>query len=158
MTQPSVVRLATHEDEAELMKLCRMLHEENGLFPMEEDMVKETLNKGFNRKGGVIGVIGRPGALEGMIYMEVGNFWYSKQPHLMELFNFVHPEHRRSSHAKALIEFAKKCAGEDVRLVIGIISNERTQAKIKLYERQLGKQAGAFFVYPPRAVASTGHN
>lgn len=153
MTQASVVRLATPADEAELLKLCRLLHEENGLFPMEDDMVLETIQKGINKTGGVIGVIGAPNNLEGMICMEVGNFWYSRQPHLMELFNFVHPDHRRSNHAKALIEFAKKCAGEDVRLVIGIISNERTKAKIKLYERQLGPQAGAFFVYPPRAVA-----
>jgi hypothetical protein len=31
-------------------------------------------------------------------------------------------------------------------LVIGVISNIRTEAKIKLYERRLPK-AGAFFVY-----------
>jgi GNAT superfamily N-acetyltransferase len=154
MACPSIVRLATPADEECLMKLCKMLHEENGLFSLEEDMVRETLRKGFERTSGVIGVIGSPDALEGVIYMEVGNFWYSRKPHLMELFNFVHPDHRKSDHAKALLDFAKKCATDDIRLVIGIISNIRTAAKVKLYERKLGKPSGAFFVYPPRETAA----
>lgn len=153
MTTASLVRLATPADEDQLMHLCRLLHEENGLFALEEDMVQETLRKGFDRTSGVIGVIGTPDHLEGVIYMEVGNFWYSRKPHLMELFNFVHPDHRKSGHAKALIKFAKQCASDDIRLVIGIISNIRTEPKVRLYERQLGKPAGAFFVYPPRDAA-----
>jgi hypothetical protein len=144
----SVVRLATPADEPELMKLCHLLHDENGIFEMDEDMVLETLQLGTNQKGGVIGVIGTPEHLEGMIYMQVSNFWYSRKPYLVELFNFVHPDHRRSNHAKSLIEFAKNCTTGDLKLVIGIISNERTKSKVKLYERQLGAPAGAFFVYP----------
>lgn len=153
MTSPSVVRLATKEDQDQLMHLCKLLHGENGIFAMDDDLVIETLKKGFDKKGGIIGVIGPSDKLEGMIYMEVSNFWYSRQPYLVELFNFVHPDYRRSNHAKSLIAFAKKCATEDVKLIIGIISNERTQAKVRLYERQLGKPAGAFFVYPPQAAA-----
>lgn len=157
MTSPSEVRLATPADREGIMALCRMLHAENGLFPMEEDLVEETIQRAFDRKGGIIGVIGAPGQLEGIIYMLVSNFWYSRKPHLEELFNFVHPDHRKSEHAKALIEFAKKCASDDVRLVIGVISNERTEAKVRLYERRLGKPTGAFFVYPPPAAAQNGH-
>lgn len=145
---PSVVRLATPEDEEQLMVLCHLLHDENGIFEMDDDMVLETLRLGTNQKGGIIGVIGTHEKLEGMVYMQVSNFWYSRQPYLVELFNFVHPEHRKSGHAKALIEFAKNCADSKTRLVIGIISNERTKAKVRLYERSLGQPAGAFFVYP----------
>lgn len=147
---PSVVRLATPADEPQLMELCRMLHDENGIFEIDEDMVLETIQQGTNKKGGIIGVIGTPEHIEGMIFMQVSNFWYSRQPYLVELFNFVHPDHRKSNHAKALIEFAKKCTTNDLKLVIGIISNERTRAKVKLYERQLGQSAGAFFVYPSK--------
>lgn len=150
MTSPSVVRLAVPEDKDQLMYLCKVLHEESGLFPMDEDLVLETLDKFFRREGGVIGVIGPSDKLEGMIYMEVTNFWYSRKPYLIELFNFVHPDCRRSDHAKALIKFAKECASTDVTLVSGIVSNDKTQAKVKLYERQLGKPAGAFFVYQPQ--------
>jgi hypothetical protein len=146
---PSVVRLATPADEDQLMVLSHLLHEENGIFSMDDDMVLDTLRQGTERKGGIIGVIGTPEHLEGMIFMQVSNFWYSRQPYLVELFNFVHPEHRRSNHAKALIDFAKSCTDDKLKLVIGIISNERTKAKVKLYERSLGQPAGAFFVYPP---------
>jgi len=148
MTSPSIVRLARPEDEASLMEMCRLLHQENGVFSMDDDLVLAVLRRAFERQGVIIGVIGPEHALEGVICLVIGSFWYSRQPHLEELFNFVHPEHRRSDHAKALIEFAKQCSSESAPLVIGVISNERTEAKVRLYERRLGKPAGAFFLYP----------
>lgn len=149
MTEASKVRVATPGDEEGLMALCRLLHAENGLFPMDEDLVREMLWRAFDRQGGTIGVIGPRDALQGMIAIMISRFWYSKQPYLEELFNFVHPEHRRSAHAKALIAFSRRCADEiGIPLLIGVVSNLRTEAKVKLYERQLGKPAGAFFLYP----------
>lgn len=157
MTSSSVVRLATHQDEEAIFELCKNLHAENGLFPMDDELVRETITKGMDKKGGILGVIGPVGGpLEGMIYMLISNFWYSRKPHLEELFSYVPPEYRKSNHAKALIEFAKKCANDDIRLVIGVVSNTRTEAKVRLYERRLGKPAGAFFVYPPPAAAYHG--
>lgn len=157
MTSHSAVRLATPKDADAIFELCKMLHAENGLFPMDDDLVHETMQKGIEKQGGILGVIGPEGGpLEGIIYMLISNFWYSRKPHLEELFNFVHPDHRKSDHAKALIEFAKKCANDDIRLVIGVVSNTRTEAKVRLYERRLGKPAGAFFVYPPPAAAYHG--
>lgn len=150
MTAASVVRLATHIDAPGIMTLCEMLHEENGLPPMDRDLVADTLQAAFDQRGGIIGVIGDTDALEGVIYLSISRFWYSHTPHLEELFNFVHPDHRKSGHAKALIEFAKGCATDSVRLVIGVVSNKRTEAKVRFYERRLGKPAGAYFVYPPR--------
>lgn len=148
MTSKSVVRLATPEDEAGIFHLCKLLHGENGLFPMDDELVEETIKNGITQNGGIIGLIGPPDALEGIIYLSISHFWYSRKPHLEELFNFVHPDFRRSDHAKALIDFAKSCTSGNIRLVIGVVSNERTEAKVRLYERRLGKPAGAFFVYP----------
>lgn len=148
MASESIVRLASAADEAGIFQLCKLLHKENGLFPMDDDLVEETIRNGIDQNGGVIGVIGPSGALEGIIYLSISHFWYSRKPHLEELFNFVHPDFRRSEHAKALIDFAKSCTSGNIRLVIGVVSNERTVAKVRLYERRLGKPAGAFFVYP----------
>lgn len=156
MPSPSIVRLAGPQDEAGIMTLCELLHEENGLPPMDRELVRDTIQAAFDQRGGVIGVIGPVGALEGVIYLSISRFWYSHTPHLEELFNFVHPDHRKSSHAKALIEFAKGCASDGVRLVIGVVSNKRTEAKVRLYERRLGKPAGAYFVYPPRKETVNG--
>jgi N-acetylglutamate synthase-like GNAT family acetyltransferase len=142
------VRKADIRDESELMQLCRELHEENGLFTMNEDLVRANLRHAFMNNGGVIGVIGEPGKMEAAIYIKLGTFWYSDQLHLEELFVFVRPEFRKSSNAKDLITFAKKCSEElNIPLVTGIITNERTEAKVRLYERQFPKKAGAFFLY-----------
>ncbi|MDE2101789.1 MAG: hypothetical protein KGL39_31370, partial [Patescibacteria group bacterium] len=66
--------------------------------------------------------------------------------------NYVRPEFRRTSNARDLIEFGKHCAKElGIPLVIGVVSNERTRAKMELYRRRLGDPVGGYFMYPPKA-------
>lgn len=129
------------------MELLRELYSENAIFKIDEDCVRSYLHRAFNNDAAMIGVIGPPEHIEGAIYLVIGQFWYSKQHHLEEFFNYVRPEHRRSKHAQRLLEFAKSLSNATLPLVIGVISNKRTEAKIKLYERQFGKPAGAFFVF-----------
>lgn len=141
------VRIAVPSDEEAIMTLCRMLHEENGQFSMSESKVRDGLQQAFNRLGGLIGVIDGPVGLEGVILLNIGQIWYSDDWMLEEMFNFVHPDHRRSTHAKRLIQFAKDTADHlKIPLMIGVLSNERTEAKVRLYERMLPK-SGAYFVY-----------
>lgn len=147
-TVPSEVRFADPCDMPQLMDLCRLLHEENGWLKMSEDKVHRVLMSHYNRTGGLIGVIGTPDCLQGAVVLQMSSMWYSDEPILEELFSFVPPQFRRSTHAKALIEFAKNTAAQiGVPLLMGLISNERTEAKIDLYRRRLGKPAGAFFVH-----------
>lgn len=149
MLAERTVRLGMPSDEPEVMEMCRMLHEENGdLFPMVDDCVREVLSLAFNKTGGVLGLIGEPGSIEAMIFMLISRIWYTKHWHLEELFNFVRPEHRKSNNAKLLIQFAKRCADDSgLPLIIGVISNTRTEQKVRLYQRQLSKPRGAFFFY-----------
>lgn len=148
------VRLATHDDEDELVAQCRRLHEENGLMEMSERKVRDMLRRSFDRMGGIIGVIGKPGEIEASIALSIGQIWYSDEWFLEELFNHVLPEYRRSTNARDLIVFAKNCADEiGLPLLIGVLSNDRTAAKVRLYERQLGTPSGAFFLCGRR----TGH-
>lgn len=148
MTQvTSRVRFAEPCDIDQLLFLCRELHAENGMFEMSDERVHEKIMTHFNRSGGLIGVIGEPGALEGAIVMQMSQLWYSDQWMLEELFSFVLPEFRRSNNAKDLIDFATTCAVDiGVPLTIGIVSNKRTEAKIGLYRRRLGNPVGAFFM------------
>lgn len=144
----SRVRAARPCDEDEIMAVCRRLHEENGLLHMSDDKVRQMLRRAFNKEGGIVGVIGEPGHIEGAIYLMISTLWYSHTWILEELFNFVLPEHRKSTNAKDLVEFAKRASEEmGLPLIIGVLSNERTEAKVRLYERQLGKPSGAFFVH-----------
>lgn len=130
------------------MELCRELHNENGLFPLNESKVRGMLHHAFNRQGGILGAVGEPGALKGLIYMMTSTFWYSDSPHWEELFLYVRPEHRGGGAAVALMKFAKWCsANSGFPLVIGVLSNERTEGKIRLYQRQFSKPVGNFFYY-----------
>lgn len=144
------VRIAGAADEEEIMAMCRRLHSENGMFPMDDEKVRSILQKAFNRDGGILGVIGNPGNIEAAIYMMISTFWYSNETHLEELFSYVLPENRKSTNALDLVEFAKWCSDySKFKLVIGIQSNDQTMAKVRLYRRRLGEPIGAFFFHIP---------
>lgn len=146
MTQ--AVRYATREDEPEVIRLLHEMHAEGGLFPLDLDIARLMFARAFDRKGGMIGVIGERDNIEAMIYLLITNFWYTRQNHLEEIFNFVRPDHRNSPHSKTLIEFAKHCATKiGIPLVIGVMTNKRMEAKVRLYRFRLGPPAGAFFVF-----------
>lgn len=148
------VRLAVPADLPQLIELGRDLHAENALMPLDEAKITEVVKNGILGKGGRIGVIGAIGAIEGGIHLVFGTFWYSNELHLEELYSYVRPEFRRSGNAKALIEFAKVCAKQmNLPLLIGVVSNQRTQHKIRLYRRRLGDPAGAYFLFNGK----TGH-
>lgn len=143
-----VVRIAVKADLPQLLQMGRDLHKENGLLSLSEEKIRETAQRGIDGKGGVIGVIGPIGGVEAMIHLVIGEYWYTDDVHLEELYNYVRPEYRRTQNAKALIGYAKKCAeGMNLPLLIGVISNKRTAEKIRLYSRMLGTQAGAYFLY-----------
>jgi hypothetical protein len=150
MTNDVRVRLAVPEDEAALLEHVRLLHGENGLFSLSDDKVKRHLARAFDREGAIIGVIGEPGKpLEASIYLALEQPYYSDEMHIMELWTFVAPpREKRAGHARKLIEFAKDCSDRMDRmpLVIGILSNDRLEAKKRLYERQL-ETAGMFFIH-----------
>lgn len=149
------VRIAVEADAPQLLELGRMLHEENGLSGWAEDAVQNTMWRGIRGDRSVFGVIGPVGHVEAMILLFVGRMWYSNDPHIEELLSYVHPDHRKSENAKALVEFAKAMSDRvGVPLLIGIVSNDRTEQKIRLYQRRLGKPSGAYFIYG----AKTGRN
>lgn len=130
------------------MEVCRALYAENAIFKMDDEKVRHFIRRAFVGDGAVAGVIGSHDHIEAAIYLLIGEFWYSSEKHLEEFFNYVRPEHRKSKHAQKLIEFAKTLSNQTpLPLFIGVLSSKRTEAKVKLYERQLGKPAGAFFVF-----------
>ncbi len=142
------VRIATRDDANEIIQLLHVMHFENGMMPLDEECSMEFFDRAFNRKGGIIGVIGPPGDIKAMIYLLLTRFWYTKVSHIEECFNFIRPDSRKSDYAKILIKFAQKCSDEiKVPLLIGVLANNRMEGKVRLYRRILGTPAGAFFVY-----------
>lgn len=141
------VRMAVPEDEDGIVRMITMLHDENGLFPLSEKRVREYINRFFRKEGALIGAVGEPGDPIGSIYLGIEQPYYSETWYLNEAWNFVDPEFRHFNYGKRLISWAKDVAKSmNLPLMVGIVSNHRTEAKIRLYKRQL-EEAGAFFVW-----------
>ena len=156
---PSVVRLALPDDAHEIWRLFLQGHRENGLFTLAPEKVTwflsralcpETIPLGDTGPRCVIGVIGPVGSLEGLIFLTITQQWYSNQYHMEEWMVYTDPEHRRSHHAEALVQWMKdQVEIQQMPLLTGIISNIRTEAKCRLYRRMLPK-VGEFFVLTPK--------
>jgi hypothetical protein len=147
---PAVVRTGQPEDLDEVMRLGKMIYEEIGVFKFNDEKVKSQIVPALNKQNAIAGVVGERGKLEGMIILRISENWYADGQILEELCVFVDPEYRnaKDSRVQALLKFALKCADElKMPLMIGILSNDRTNAKVSLYERYFGPPAGAFFMY-----------
>ena len=146
------VRLATLADMDELMALCRNLAQENALCPMMDNLVEAALDGCLRHRNGFIGVIGDCGSIEAAMCLKWGHVWYNNDYWWLEdAFCHVLPEYRASNNASDLISWALWWADNlQIPLMLGIESNERTKAKIRLYERKLGPQSGALFLVGAR--------
>lgn len=146
------VRLARPEDEEPVYRLLLELYAENALMPMNEAKVRATIRAGTRGEGGIVGVIDGEDGVEASIGMSFSQFWYTDRWHLNELWCFVHPDRRASSHARRLIEFGKWCAdrlgseAQRMPLLLGIVTRHRLLPKLRLFQRQ-APQVGAIFMH-----------
>lgn len=146
------VRMARPEDEEPVYRLLLRLYDENALMPMSETKVRATIRSGTRGEGGIVGVIDGEDGIEASIGMALSSFWYSEACHLNELWCFVHPDHRASTHARRLVEFGKWCADRlstaerRVPLLLGIVTRHRLLPKLRLFQRQ-APQVGALFMH-----------
>lgn len=144
----SPVRKATWDDEPQLKGMIFDGYVEQDQFKPSAAKIDEMMRKAFDNNGAIIGAIGIVGSVEGIIYLSIGQFEYTDEWALFETFNYVHPDYRRSTNAKDLINFGKRCAEEiGLPLMIGVVSNVRTKAKVELYRRQLSEPVGAYFAH-----------
>jgi len=150
------VRIIDPVDETDVLGMCQKLWEENGIFPYNEEKVHSIIRNCLHNKVSqkpvtpyaIVGVIGEPGKLQASTCIILGEYYYSDQMHLMELWNYVLPEHRRSKNAEALIEFGKSISDKmKMPLITGIVTEKSLAGKIRLYRRRLGVPLGALFVH-----------
>lgn len=149
------VRMATPADLDPLIELLREMHAETGIGRFDPERAQHAVVAGISRKGGVVGVVrSSEGIVEASIGLFIGLNWYSSDPHLFDLWSFVGEPYRKTTHAKLLIGFAKSAALDlGLPLMMTLITNERTQRKERLFERQMPKAGSvfAFNVGPPPA-------
>jgi hypothetical protein len=153
----SPVTKARPEDRAAIIELCREDWAENSQFSLSLPKLETMISRILDQDEGVIGIIRRSGEIEAVMAMRISQFLFSEDYVLEEVLNFVRPQYRRSTNAKDMIAFAKRCSEEiGIPLVIGVVSNERTAAKVQLYERQLGKACGGYFIWSKTLDAPLG--
>lgn len=151
MTNDLGVRIGGPEDVDAIMELAMSACSENGFVVPSPQKLLHEIWPALNLDQGVLGVIGAPGEkMEGAVLLRIGSMWYSEDPVVEEKAIFIHPDYRsaKGGRARRLCQFSKQVADNlGIPLIIGVLSNHRTAAKVRLYERQFGKPSGAFFLY-----------
>lgn len=163
--RPLNVRMATQADEPAVERLLELDAAENATavapfsLPDVQDMVRlATRNDGLGAIAVIDGADGEPVAAVGLFPQR---WWWSSAWYLMEQFTFVHPEHRRSHHARDLVLFARWAAdkltadfGYRVYLLHGITATSDADRKVRLLHK-MSNWCGSFFCYPDPTGKST---
>jgi hypothetical protein len=150
MSEKLDVRIGTALDVDDIMSLALSACEENGFVEPNPGKLLSEIWPALNLDKGLVGIIGPEGNPEGAVLLRIGSMWYSDHEVLEEKAIFIHPDYRsaKGGRARRLCEFSKQVADSlDIPLIIGVLSNDRTKAKVRLYERQFGEPSGAFFLY-----------
>lgn len=160
MSEEIKIRIGTPDDIDAMMNLAMMATDENSFVDPEPAKLLNDMWPALNNDHGLVGIIGEPGGqIEAAILLRTGKMWYSDKDVLEEKAIFVHPDYRSAKGGRAgkLCDFAKDVADSlGIPLIIGVLSNTRTEAKVRLYKRKFGEPAGAFFLYGAKTRSSKG--
>ena len=151
------VEIAGPQDLDEMMKLAIAACHENGFVkPNPVKLLREIYPALYQHRGVVAVIRGEDRRIEAAILLRIGEIWYSDDIMIEEKAIFVLPEFRQAKGGRAgrLCEFSKWFAvNMDMPMTIGVLSNERTAAKVRMYMRQFGQNAGVYFLYNAKTGA-----
>lgn len=161
MIETLTVRVGTLNDLDEVMELAMMATDENAFAPPSSVKLLHQIYPALMQDHGIIGIVGEPGGIiEGVVLLRVGQIWYSDTPILEEKAIFVHPHYRaaKGGRARKLMEFSKQVSDTlGLTLTIGVLSDERTAAKVKAYGRVFGPPSGAYWLYGATTGPQSAH-
>lgn len=148
---PLVTRVATPDDLDEIMAIAVQACHENGFLNPSPERLLRGIYPALHLDHGIVGVVGPEGGpIQGTVLLHINQHWYSEEQFLEEKSVFVHPDYRQAAGGRAarLVEFSKKAADRlGLPLLIGVLSSNRTEGKVRMYRRLLGEPQGAFFLY-----------
>lgn len=154
MAEELKVWVGRPEDVDDIMELALAACSENGFVEPNPMKLLGEIWPALNRDKGIVGIVGVVGQKpQGAILLRIGNIWYSDAPILEERAVFIHPDYRsaKGGRARKLCEFGKKVSDDlGIPLTIGVLSNQRTEGKVRMYERIFGRPSGAYFLYGVR--------
>jgi hypothetical protein len=147
-------RVGKPGDLDRMMALTMTASDENSFVRPNPRKILQDVYPALHGDKGVVWVIGpETGPLEAAALLRISEPWYSEDQFLEERGIYVHPHyrHHKGKRAKMLIDSCVWTAEQlGLPLLIGVLSNQRTEGKIRLYERQLGAPAGIFFLVNAR--------
>jgi hypothetical protein len=145
------IRIAGPEDMDEAMNLAISAAAENGFLNANPAKLAAVMWPALNQDSSICAVIGRKnGPIEGIVVLVIGEIWYSDAKVIEEKAVFIPKKFRDAKGGRAgkLCDFCKELSDSlGIPLVIGVLSDERTEGKVRMYERKFGKPSGAFFLY-----------
>lgn len=147
-------RVGKPEDLDRFMTLAMMGSDENSFVKPSPRKILHDVWPALHKDKGIVWLIGPDqGPLEAAALLRVSELWYSEDEVLEERGIYVHPRyrHKKGRRAHMLIDQCLWTAQQlDLPLLIGVLSNQRTEGKRRLYERQLGPPSGVFFLVNAR--------
>jgi len=151
----SAVRLAIPADRAPLLDLLRLKHAEDGIGGFDPLKADAAVAQGLTCDRALIGVIRSGARVEASVGLFVTSPWDSTDEFLADRWLFVHPDHRRSEHAKKLMDFARWTARQLGRsLLMTAVYNEATAGKAMLFDRSLPMRGSVYLFDPSADTAS----
>jgi N-acetylglutamate synthase-like GNAT family acetyltransferase len=141
------IREATQDDVPALMDLLRLMHDENGMAPID---VAKVLNHVLHvlRDGRVL-VAEIDGRIVGSLGLELKSWWYSQASFIGDHWFFVSPNHRTSSAAIDLVNAARRLSKRAaVPLLLGVLTPADTERKNLFFRRKFPtlKPVGELFI------------
>lgn len=153
------VRIGTPDDVHHMMDIALLACEENGFCSVNKEKLLNPIWAALNGVHGICGIIGKPGEIiQATVLLTAGTVWYSDDIILEERAIYVRPEYRRAvpGRARRLAEFSRHAADFlNLPLTIGVLSSQRTEAKVRMYTGMLGPPSGAYWLYN---VSTGGHS
>lgn len=147
------VRVGVPDDIHALMELALLGVEENAYSRADPMKLLQNMWAALILDHGITGLIGPVGGpLEGAVVLRIGTSWYGSDDDqiIEEKAIYVRDEFRSAKGGRAarLAEFSKNVADTlGLPMTIGVLSTDRTAAKIRLYRRMFGEPSGAYWLY-----------
>jgi hypothetical protein len=148
-----MIAKATPADIDDILPLIELRHREMSRTAGRFDMLlaRAKLIEMTHPMGvGIVGIIRDGDPVVASVGLTVARFWDTSDHHLEDLWTFVHPEHRKSSHLKDLIAFAKGVSNQmGLRLIMLQAESKETLPQIEfVLARQLSR-VGLVFQHEP---------
>lgn len=146
------IRFAAEGDLPRILALLRMLHAETPHAPLSVPRLID-FAAGVLADGAVVFTLDGDGLPVGTCGLVLERPWFSEAIWLRDVWLFVHPAHRRTPHARALLRAARRYAERLGRPLVMEVAggaagggSRRVSAKMRLYRRELGEPTGATWV------------